>query len=57
MNEIKIIGVEELSKLTEIKGKLFESPDGSLVVEVPEGTMIKGVLIKPVNCDYGILYS
>ena len=57
MNEIKILGVERLSECERIEGKIFKNPAGDLIVEVPEGTVIGHVLIKPVTCDYGILYS
>ena len=57
MNEIKILGVERLSECERIEGKIFKNPAGDLIVEVPEGTVIGHVLIKPVTCDYGVLYS
>lgn len=57
MNEIKILGIDSLSECLEIKGKIFKAPDGCLIVEVPEGTTIGSVIVKPVTCDYGILYS
>lgn len=57
MNEIKILGIDSLSECLEIKGKIFKDPSGCLIVEVPEGTTIGSVIVKPVTCDYGILYS
>ena len=57
MREIKIVSSDEFEERTEIKEKVSVTPDCKLVVEVPKNTLLDKVIIKPEECEYGIMYS
>ena len=57
MREIKIVSSDEFEERTEIKAKVSVTPDCKLVVEVPANTLVDKVIIKPEECEYGIMYS
>ena len=57
MKEIKIVSSDEFEERTEIKAKVSVTPDCKLVVEVPKNTLLDKVIIKPEECEYGIMYS
>lgn len=57
MREIKIVSSDEFEEKSEINAKVSVTPDCKLIVEVPANTLIDKVIIKPEECEYGILYS
>lgn len=57
MREIKIVSSDEFEERNEINAKVSVTPDCKLIVEVPANTLVDKVIIKPEECEYGIMYS